>query len=159
MQQQHGPHTKVTETESEALGVGYSADDTFSLAQAISAHQICTESSFTSLMVGRGNARWTSSNGGHSCPYQNCSRAPSAEKNTPKNTQRKQTTGRGSLLYHPPCPPDDPLGPGTELNSTEHSGSRERWRSWGEQKWLAQVKMCRLHCSLLLKPRFQSWLP
>ena len=38
MQQQHGPHTKVTKTESEALGVGYSADDTFSLAQAISAH-------------------------------------------------------------------------------------------------------------------------
>ena len=27
-----------------------------------------------------------------------------------------ETTGRGSLLNHPSCPPDDLIGQGTELN-------------------------------------------
>ena len=38
------------------------------------------------------------------CPCQKCSKWP-AEK-----------TGRGSLLNHPSCPSDDPMGLGTELN-------------------------------------------
>ena len=56
-------------------------------------------------MVGRGNAGWTTSKSGHPCPYQNCSEGPLAEK-----------TGRGSLLNRPLCPPDNPVGQGTELN-------------------------------------------
>ena len=36
---------------------------------------------------------------------QNCSQGPPAEK-----------TGRGSLLSHPSCPSDVPVGQGTELN-------------------------------------------
>ena len=38
-------------------------------------------------------------------PCQNCSQGPHAEQ-----------TGRGSLLNRPSCPPDDPIGQGTELN-------------------------------------------
>ena len=56
-------------------------------------------------VVGRENAGWTTSKSGYPCPRQNCSRGPSAEK-----------TGRGSLLNHPSCPPDDPIGQGTETN-------------------------------------------
>ena len=39
------------------------------------------------------------------CPCHNCSQGPPAEK-----------TGRGSLLNHPLCPPDNSIGQGTELN-------------------------------------------
>ena len=56
-------------------------------------------------VVGRGNARWTTLKSGHICPCQNCSQRPPAEK-----------TGRLSLLNRPSCPPDDPIGQGTELN-------------------------------------------
>ena len=56
------------------------------------------------VMVGRGNAGWTTSNA-HLCPCQNCSQGPRAEK-----------TGRGSLLNCPSCPPDDPISQGTEVN-------------------------------------------
>ena len=56
-------------------------------------------------MVGRGNAGWTTWKSGHPCPCQNCSQGPPAGK-----------TGRGSLLNHPSCPPDDPTGQGTEPN-------------------------------------------
>ena len=48
---------------------------------------------------------------GHPCPRQNCSQWPPTEK-----------TGRGSLLNHPLCPPDDPLGQETELNGTDEDG-------------------------------------
>ena len=58
-------------------------------------------------VVSRGNAGWTTSKNGHPCPCQNCSRGPPAEK-----------TGRGSLLNRPSCPPDDPIGQGTEQNRT-----------------------------------------
>ena len=40
-----------------------------------------------------------------SCSCKNCLQGPPAEK-----------TGRGSLLNRPSCPPDDPIGQGTELN-------------------------------------------
>ena len=56
-------------------------------------------------VVGRGNARWTSSKSGHPCPCQNCSQGPPAKK-----------TGRRSLLNRPSCRPDDPVGQETELN-------------------------------------------
>ena len=59
-------------------------------------------------VVGRGNAGGTTSKRGHSYPYQNCSQGPPAEK-----------TGRGSLLNHPSCSPDDPIHQGTELKWTE----------------------------------------
>ena len=49
-------------------------------------------------MVSSGNAGWTTPKSGHPCPCQNCSQGPPAEK-----------TGRGSLLDHPPCPPNDPI--------------------------------------------------
>ena len=55
-------------------------------------------------VVGRGNAGRTSKSG-HICPCQSCSQEPPAEK-----------TGRGALLNRPSCPPDDPIGQGTELN-------------------------------------------
>ena len=58
-------------------------------------------------MVGRGNAGWTTWESGHFCPCQNCSQWPPAEK-----------TGWGSLLNHLSCPPNDPIGQGTELNWT-----------------------------------------
>ena len=58
-----------------------------------------------SIMVGRGNAGWMTSKSGHLHPCRNCSQGPPAEK-----------TGRGSLLNHPPCPPDDPVNQGMELN-------------------------------------------
>ena len=54
---------------------------------------------------GKGNAGWTTSNSGYPCPCQICSQGPRAEK-----------TGRGSLLNRPSCPPDDPIGQGTEVN-------------------------------------------
>ena len=41
----------------------------------------------------------------NTCLFQNCSQRRPAGK-----------TGRGSLLNHPLCPPDDPSGQGTELN-------------------------------------------
>ena len=44
-------------------------------------------------MFGRGNSGWTTSKSGHTCPYQNCSQGPPAEK-----------TGRESLLTSPSCP-------------------------------------------------------
>ena len=47
-------------------------------------------------VVGRGNVGWTTSKSGHTCPCQNCSHGPSAEK-----------TGRGSLLNRPSYPFDD----------------------------------------------------
>ena len=56
-------------------------------------------------MVGRGNAGLMISKSGHSCRCQNCFQESPAEK-----------TGGGSLLNHPSCPPDDPIGPGTGLN-------------------------------------------
>ena len=54
-------------------------------------------------VVGRGNAGWTTSKSGHSCPCPNCSQWLPAEK-----------TGRGSLL-NLSLPPNDPTGEGTEL--------------------------------------------
>ena len=45
---------------------------------------------------------------GHTCPCQNLSQGTPAEK-----------TGRGSLLNRPSYPPDNPVGPGTELILTE----------------------------------------
>ena len=39
------------------------------------------------------------------CPYQNCLQWPPAEK-----------TGQGSLPNRPPCPADDTIGQGIELN-------------------------------------------
>ena len=54
-------------------------------------------------LVGRGNAGWTTSKSGHPYQCQNCSQGPPAEK-----------SGRGSLLNHPSCPPDDPIGQGTD---------------------------------------------
>ena len=47
-------------------------------------------------IVSRGNAGWTTSKIGHTCPCQDCSQGPPPEK-----------VGRGSLLI---CPPDDPVG-------------------------------------------------
>ena len=66
-------------------------------------------------MVGRGNAGWTTSKTGHPCPCQTYSLWLPAEK-----------TGRGSLLNRPPCPPDDPIGLGTEMNSSRLSHSYSR---------------------------------
>ena len=59
-------------------------------------------------VAGRGNAGWTISKSGRACPCQNCSQGHPAKE-----------TGRGSLLNHPSCSPDDPTGQGTELNWTE----------------------------------------
>ena len=56
-------------------------------------------------VVGRGNAGWTTSKSGHSCPCQNCSKEPPAEG-----------TGMAPQLNRPACPSDDPIGKGTELN-------------------------------------------
>ena len=56
-------------------------------------------------VVGRANAVWTTSKCGHPCPCQNCPQRPSAEK-----------TGQAFLLNLPPCPSDNPIGQGTELN-------------------------------------------
>ena len=44
-------------------------------------------------IVSRGNAGWTTSKSGHSCPCRNCSQGPPVEK-----------TERGSLLNRPSCP-------------------------------------------------------
>ena len=57
------------------------------------------------VVVGGEYAGWTTSNRGRPCLCQNCSHWPPAEK-----------TGRGSLLTRPSCPPDDPVGQGTELD-------------------------------------------
>ena len=54
----------------------------------------------------RGNAGWTTSKSGHTCPCQNCLQWLPAEK-----------AGRGSLLNHPLHLPDDAIGQGSELNS------------------------------------------
>ena len=54
--------------------------------------------------VGRGNARWTTSESGHPWPCQKCSQRPPTEK-----------TGRVSLLNRPSSPPVDPFGQETEL--------------------------------------------
>ena len=59
-------------------------------------------------VVSRGTAGWTTSESGHICLCQNRSQGPVAGK-----------TGRGSLLNHPSCPPDDPSSQGTELNWTK----------------------------------------
>ena len=89
-------------------------------------------------VVGRGNAGWTTPQVGHICPCQNRSWGPPAEQ-----------TRRGSLLNHPSCPLDDPIGQATELNRTELSiglrywderrrqqlGGRLECRT-GEQKWM-----------------------
>ena len=56
-------------------------------------------------VVHTGNAGWTTSKSGHLCPCQNWSEGPPAEK-----------TERGSLLNHSSCPPNNPIGQGTELN-------------------------------------------
>ena len=56
-------------------------------------------------VVGIRNAGRTTLKSGHPCPCKNSSQGPHAEK-----------TGRGSLLNRPSCPPDDPIGQGTELN-------------------------------------------
>ena len=53
------------------------------------------------------NAGWTSKSA-YSCPCQSCSQGPPAEK-----------AGRGSLLNHLSCPPNDPFGQGTNLNWIE----------------------------------------
>ena len=45
-------------------------------------------------VVGRRNARWTTSKSGHPCPCLNCPQGPPAGK-----------SGRGSLLNQPSCPP------------------------------------------------------
>ena len=56
-------------------------------------------------MVGRRNAGWTISKSRHPCPCQNCSqRLP------------REMTSKGSLLNHPSCPPDVPIGQGTQVN-------------------------------------------
>ena len=55
-------------------------------------------------VVSRGNAGQTTSKSGHPCQCQNYSQWPPAQK-----------SGRGSLLNRPSCPPDDPVGQGTEL--------------------------------------------
>ena len=56
-------------------------------------------------VVGRGNAGWTTSKSVHPCPCQKCLQGPPTEN-----------IGRGYLLNRPSCPPDDPIGHGTELN-------------------------------------------
>ena len=61
-------------------------------------------------MVSRGNAGWTTAKSRHTCLCQNCSQRPPAEK-----------TGRGFLLNHPSCSPDDPISQRSELNC---------WRQW-----------------------------
>ena len=66
-------------------------------------------------VVSRGNGGWTLSKSGHSCPCQNCSQWPLAEK-----------TGRGSLLNRLFCLADDPIGLWTELNGTELNPGAER---------------------------------
>ena len=63
----------------------------------------CFKETF-SRNVGRRNTGGTTSL--YSC--QNCSERPSAEK-----------SGKWSLPNRPICPPDDPVGQGTELNWTE----------------------------------------
>ena len=59
-------------------------------------------------VVGRGNARWTTSKSWHPCPYQNCSQGPPAEK-----------IGRGSLSNRASCLTEGQVGQGTELNWTQ----------------------------------------
>ena len=56
-------------------------------------------------VVGKGNAGWRTSKSERPCLCQNCSQGPPAEK-----------TGGGSILNHLLCPPDEPVGQGTELN-------------------------------------------
>ena len=57
--------------------------------------------------VGRENGGWTFSKSGHLCPRQNCLQRLPAEK-----------TGKGSLLNHPSCPHNNPVGQRNELNWT-----------------------------------------
>ena len=67
------------------------------------------------------------------CPCQNCSQGPRAEK-----------TGRGSPLIRPSCPPDDPIGQGTERNGTEvNCVPREIWSHYSKQVG-GQLKRIRL---------------
>ena len=65
-------------------------------------------------MVGRGNVGWTTSKSGYSCPYWNFLHRPPAEK-----------PGRGSLLNCLSCPPDNPVGQGTELSN--HTTFKPQW--------------------------------
>ena len=84
-------------------------------------------------VVGRGNSGWTTSQSGHPCPCQNHSQGPRAEK-----------TGRGSPLIRPSCPPDDPIGQGTERNGTEvNCVPREIWSHYSKQVG-GQLKRIRL---------------
>ena len=59
------------------------------------------------VVAGRGDDGWTTLKSWHLCPCQNYSQGLPAEK-----------TKRGSLLNRTSCPPDDPVGQGTEMNWT-----------------------------------------
>ena len=61
------------------------------------------------VVVGRGNAGWTTSKSRHPCPFQNRSQWPFTEK-----------TGRGSRLNHLLFSPDNSIGQGIEVNCVAH---------------------------------------
>ena len=67
-------------------------------------------------LVSRGNAGWTTSKSGHTCPCQICLKGPPAEK-----------TGR-SLINHPPCPPG---WPNQSTDWTELSLCFDLWAKCG----------------------------
>ena len=99
-------------------------------------------------MVCRKNAEWTTSNSGHPCLFQNCSQGPPAEK-----------TGRGFLLNHPSCSPDDPSGEGTELILWVFTCTTSSFRGYYLYKvselWVLTV-LTVLHC-WLLHPGTDYW--
>ena len=84
-------------------------------------------------VVGSGNAGWTTSKGGHPCPCQNCSQPSPTEK-----------TGRGPLLNRPSCPPDDPIGKGTELN-------------WTERRFHCHTENSFIICCVFKYSKMQQW--
>ena len=43
-------------------------------------------------------------------------------------SRKKKKTGRGSLLNRPSCPPDDPIGRGTESTPGIYGGQEQSWR-------------------------------
>ena len=97
-------------------------------------------------VVSRGKAGWTTSKSGHPCPCQNCGlrRAQNC------GGLPAEKTGRGSLLNRPSCPPDDPIGQGTELNCLSRSCD-VRWESVAHSEnirsrkpWLSTIG--RGHC-------------
>ena len=68
-------------------------------------------------------------------------------------------TGRGSLLNRPSCPPDVPIGQGTELNCTDDVGQRRQVHS-SPGPALLQKMYGEYHCNInVIKGRYIDKFP